>query len=406
MPVLRNIGSLAVCAFEARETSPAEIKNAALAWEGDKILWAGEEAKLPGQYREHPRVDAQGCLVVPGLIDCHTHLAFAGWRADEFEQRLRGISYLEIAKRGGGILSTVASTRAASEELLIERCQQFLTGMLRLGVTTVECKSGYGLSLESELKILRVYKRLSAAQPLDIIPTLLAAHTFPAEYRENREGYIRLICEEIIPAVAKEKLAKFCDIFVERSAFSSDEARRILSVAQKAGMKLKLHVDQLSDGEGATLAAELGASSADHLEHISTSGIAALEKSGTVAVALPFASIYTKERPLDARALVDAGVTVAVATDFNPGSAPTYHLPLAMMLGCTLCGLTPIEALRGATIHAARALDEHSRLGSLEAGKQADFAIIDAPNVSHWLYHFTSNACKATYKRGNCVWSS
>ena len=401
MPVLKNIGLLATC-----DHSQSEIPHAAVAWEEARITWVGPEAALPPQLKTTKSFDAKAALVIPGLIDCHTHLAFGGWRADEFEERMKGASYLDIAKRGGGILSTVAKTRALTEDELFERCRQFLDGMLRLGVTTLECKSGYGLDLETELKILKAYRRLSHATRLDIIPTLLAAHTVPAEYRGSKHDYIRLICDSILPLAASEKLARFCDIFVEHSAFTADDARQILRLGQTLGLKSKLHVDQLSDGSGAALAAELGAVSADHLEHISDTGIAALKRSGTTAVLLPLATVFTKEKPLNARRLIDAGVRVAVATDFNPGTAPSYHLPLAMLLSCTLCGLTPREALRAATINAASALEEEDRLGSIEIGKQADFAVLDSSDPAQWLYHFRPNDCRMTFKKGELLWQA
>ncbi len=401
MPVLRNIGILSTS-----DPRGSEIPKAAVSWEGGKIAWVGPEAEMPASFAKGEQFDAKGALVIPGLIDCHTHLAFGGWRADEFEERMRGASYLDIARRGGGILSTVAKTRALTENELFNRCQQFLLEMSRLGVTTVECKSGYGLDLENEIKLLKVYRRLAASQPLDIISTLLAAHTVPAEFKGKKEAYVELICREILPQVSTQKLASFSDIFVEKSAFDADDARKIQSVAKSLGLKLKLHVDQLSDSSGAALAAELGAVSADHLEHISAAGITALKNSRTVAVVLPFASLFTREKPVNARALIDAGVRVAVATDFNPGTAPSFHLPLAMLLACTLCGLTPREALRGATINAAAAIDEDARLGSVEAGKQADFAVIDSSDPAQWLYHFTPNQCRMTFKKGKLLWQA
>ena len=259
--------------------------------------------------------------MVPGLIDCHTHLAFAGWRAGEFEQRILGRSYLEIAEAGGGILSTVRATRAASQEDLYERSRLFLDEMLALGVTTVECKSGYGLSVDDELKQLAVYRQLAEDGPARIVPTLLAAHVVPPEYREDRGGYVDLVVELIIPAAAEEGLARCCDVFLEQSAFTREEARRILEAGNDAGLLGKLHADQLTDGGGARLAAEVGAVSADHLECISEEGIQAVADAGVVAVSLPIATLYLNQEPMPARRLIDAGAAVAVATDFNPGSA-------------------------------------------------------------------------------------
>lgn len=400
MPVLKNIGFLAVCPDEGSQDFLNPIKNAAIAWKDDQIEWVGRESELPASYKEDKTYDARGMMVIPGLVDCHTHLAFGGWRPDEFEMRIKGKSYLEISKAGGGILSTVHATREAGEEELYEKASVFLKEIARLGVTAVECKSGYGLSLEHELKLLRIYKRLSGDQPLHIISTFLGAHTVPPEYQDKREDYIKLVREEMIPAVAEEKLAEFCDIFVEDSAFTVDESREILVHAQAAGLTPKLHADQLTSCGGAELAGELEAASADHLEKISDEGIAAMAQTGVIGVTLPLASLYTQQHPLNCRKLVEGGVQVAVATDFNPGSAPSYDLPLAMMLACNQGRLTPDEALKGATIYAAKAIRRKREIGSIQPGKYADFAIIDAPNPNFWMYHYGPNRCRQVFVRG------
>jgi imidazolonepropionase len=302
------------------------------------------------------------------------------------------------------VAATMRATRAASETELLARAGGFLDGMLTLGVTTVECKTGYGLDEESELKLLRVYQRLSELAAQRLVPTLLAAHVVPPEYRDRREAYVALVTGRIIPAAAAARLARGCDVFVEESAFTVDEARRILLAGRALGLAPRLHADQLTACGGAELAAEVGALSADHLECVSPRGIAALRDAGVVAVSLPIATLYLGQRPMPARALIDAGVRVAVATDFNPGSAPSWHLPLALMLACTLQRMTPAEALKGATIHAARAAGVEAEVGSLEPGKAADFAIIDAPDVNHWLYHFRPNACVETVVGGATRW--
>jgi imidazolonepropionase len=299
----------------------------------------------------------------------------------------------------------VRHTRAATEQQLTERAARFLEAMLALGVTTVECKSGYGLDPDAELKLLRVYRRLAAEQPVRIVSTFLGAHIVPAEFRDDPEAYVTLLIERMIPAVGQEKLAACCDVFVEESAFSPAQARRILTAGRRAGLAAKLHADQLSSCGGAELAAEVGALSADHLEHISDAGIAAMAAAAVVAVSLPLASLYLQQPPMPARRLIQAGVPVAVATDFNPGSAPSYHLPLAMTLACTLQRMTPAEALKGATVYAARAVGMEGLAGSLEAGKAADFAIIDAPDVNEWLYHFRPNACVRTVIAGVMQWT-
>ncbi len=380
------------------------VPDAALAWDDGVIRWVGPAAQLPAAYASHHRWSAQGGLVIPGLVDAHTHLAFGGWRSDEFEARLLGESYLEIARRGGGIQSTVARTRAASSAALRERCLGHLQAMARLGVTTVEAKSGYGLSLEEELRLLEIYGDLQDETTQHLVPTLLAAHTIPPEFAGNREGYVRLVLDGIIPAVARQGLARFCDAFVEEGAFSVAEAREILLAGRRAGLLPKLHADQLSSGGGAELAAEVGAISADHLERISGDGIRRLREAGVVAVSLPLASLYLGVAPLPARQLLEAGVPLAVATDFNPGSAPSYHLPFAMTLACTLQRMTPAEVLHGATSVAARAIGMQDRVGSLEPGKSADFAVLDAASVEHWLYHLRDNACRLTVARGQELW--
>ena len=405
MRVLRNIGALATCRDEGGQGDIHVIEHAAIVWQDDTILWAGLEEELPLVHETAESEDCRGRLVVPGLVDCHTHLAFGGWRAGEFERRLRGESYLDIAQSGGGIASTVRATRAASEEELVSRGRMSLAEMRSLGVTTVECKSGYGLDEASERKLLHVYRRLRHEQPTRLVVTFLGAHVVPPEYRDRRDEYVRWLVDEMIPAVARERLAECCDVFVERSAFTLDEARCILEAGRRHGLRAKLHADQLSDGGGAALAAAVGALSADHLEHASRAGIAAMAAAGTVAVSLPFATLYLRERPMPARAFIDAGVPVAVATDFNPGSAPSYHLPMAMTLACTMQRMTPAEVLKGATIYAARAIGMDREVGSIEAGKRADFAVIDAPDVTHWLYHLRPNACVHTVVDGLTRWS-
>jgi imidazolonepropionase len=404
--VLVNIGQLATCRAEGGQGDIHLIPDAALAWHEGAIVWVGVERELPAAYRRSERVDAGGALVIPGLIDCHTHLAFGGWRENEFVQRIQGRSYLEIARGGGGIASTVRDTRAASEDQLVQRATGFLREMLALGVTTVECKSGYGLSEDDELKLLRVYQRLAQEHPVRIVPTFLGAHVVPAEFSARRAAYLDLLTERLIPLIANERLATCCDVFVEESAFSVSEARRILQAGQKAGLASKLHADQLTDGGGAALAAELGALSADHLECISERGVEALAATRVVAVSLPLASLYLGQRPMPARRLMEAGVPVAVATDFNPGTAPSYHLPLALVLACTLQRMTPAEALKAATLYAARAVTLEDRIGSLEVGKAADFAVIEAPSVDHWLYHFRPNACVVTVIGGLIRWTA
>ena len=400
MPRLENIGCLATCANPEGQEDIGLIRDAALVWRDGTIAWAGPASALPPEYAAEPAWDAGGRLIIPGLVDAHTHLAFGGWRANEFADRILGRSYLEIAAAGGGIASTVRATRALDEDALFVRARAFAAEMVSLGVTTIEAKSGYGLDLDTELRLLRVYRRLAEADPARIVATCLAAHMVPPEWAGDRTGYVDHVVDGILPAAASEGLADFVDVFVEDAAFSAEEARRICARGRALGMGVKLHVDQLTAGGGAELAAEVGAASADHLEYVSEAGIAAMAAAGVVAVTLPLATLYLDQPPPPARALIDAGVAVTVATDFNPGTAPSYHLPFAMTLACTRQRMTPAEVLKGATRHAARAVGLEGTVGSLEPGAAADFTLIDAPDVEHWLYHLRPNACLATVIAG------
>ncbi len=407
MPVLKNISQLATCPPGANQQDAGLIANAAVVWQGETIRWVGKYVDLPSQYSAEHVADCQRRLVVPGLIDCHTHLCFAGWRAAEFTQRLEGVSYSDIARSGGGIASTVVATRAATQGELLQLVLGRLDAVLNLGVTTVECKSGYGLDETNEIKQLEAINQAGCRHDVDVIGTFLGAHTIPTAQRDNRARYVELLCSTLIPQVSRLKLARFCDVFVDDTAFTIAEARKILDTARSHGLLLKIHADQLSDQGGALLAAELDAVSAEHLEYAAQPGIDAMAQSndgrGTVAVSLPLASLYLGEPYMDARRFLDAGVRVAVATDFNPGSAPSYHLPLAMTLACLNQSMTPQEVLQGATSVAAGAVGEEGRLGSLLPGYQADIAIMDAPSLDHWLYQFRDNACTATLKKGTWV---
>ena len=400
MPILKNIHRLYTCEEPGGQGELHAIEDAAIVWRNGLILWVGTKADLPNEYEEEEAVDAQSGLVFPGLVDCHTHLAFSGWRSDEFAMRALGKGYLEIAKAGGGIASTMRHTREASAEQLVEKALPMLREIAGLGVTTIECKSGYGLTFEDELKLLHVYKELAALQPVRIVPTLLAAHIVPPEYSNNRDRYIRMIVDELLPAVAEEGLAQFCDVFVEETAFLLDEAEVILEAGKRYGLRPKLHVDQLSDGGGAALAAKVEAISADHLEYVSDEGIQAMAEAGVVAVSLPFASFNLRQTEMPARKCIDAGVPVAVATDFNPGSAPSYHLPAAMYMACVMQQMEPAEVVKGATIYAAKALGLEHEIGSLSPGKKADFIVVDALDVNHWLGHFRANAVRDTVISG------
>lgn len=414
--VITDIGFLATCHDSGGQDDIGFLEGACVAFSEGRITWVGLSAELPAKYSDWSQHDAKGLTVVPGLVDCHTHLAFGGWRADEFSLKMKGASYLDIAASGGGIRKTMRQTRAASEADLLNHCLDYAQKALSLGVTAMECKSGYGLSLEDELKLLRVYKKLEEKVPLDIVATLLAAHVVPPDACKNNPNcankndlvcnkncYIKMICEELIPQVAHERLAQFNDVFVETGAFTADDARKILFAGQQYGLQAKLHIDQLSDGNGGALAAQVHAVSADHLEFTSDEGIRLMAEAGVVAVCLPFASLYLNQPPMKARRFIDAGVPVAVATDFNPGSAPSYDLALAMMLACTTSRMTPSESLKGATLYAAKAIKKSNEYGSIEVGKRANFAIINAPNVDQWLYHYQPNLCVQTWINGQRV---
>jgi len=394
MPMMRNIKTLYQCLDEGGQEDVQPIDDAALVWHGDTITWVGKESDLPSTgidgLDDGETHDAGGYIVTPGLIDCHTHLAFGGWREDEFAMRCQGASYLDIAKAGGGIMKTVRQTRAASSKSLFQSAKLYLWFMRAAGVTTVECKSGYGLTVEDEIKLLRVYKQLAETEPSRIVATLLGAHVVPQEFKNNREGYLDLLCNELIPQVAEDGLAQFNDVFVEEGAFTIDEGRRVLECGKQYGLMPKLHVDQLCDGGGAALAAEVGAVSADHLEFVSDAGIAAMAEAGTVAVTLPLASLVLRQPPLDARRLIEAGVPAAVATDFNPGSAPSHHLPWSMSLACMMNRMSPCEALKGVTVYAAKALGLNKQVGSLCPGMKADFIHVTTTSVEMWFYQMMS----------------
>jgi imidazolonepropionase len=334
-------------------------------------------------------IDAGGRIVLPGFVDAHTHPVFAGNRADEFELRATGVSYEEITARGGGIQSTVNRTRAASLDELIAIGKRYARWFLRGGTTTVEAKSGYGLSLEDELKILRAICSLGQLTPLRYVPTFLGAHTFPAEFRSRREAYVSLVIDEMIPRVAEEKLAEFCDVFCEQNVFTTDEAWKILSAARCHGLGLRIHADQLSLSGGAKLAAELGAVTADHLEHTDAAGIAALKSAGVQPVLLP-GSVYAlgSSRHPPARKMIEAGLAVVLATDFNPGSSPTPSMFMILSLASTQLKMTIAESITAATVNAAYSLNRGDQIGSLEPGKVADFVIHDCEDYRELAYFF------------------
>jgi imidazolonepropionase len=368
------------------------VEQAALAAREGRIVFVGTEREFREAVTLVPaarRVDAAGGTVLPGFVDAHTHLPFAGWREREFDERLRGATYSEIAARGGGILSTVERTRACGREQLVTNVRRRLDDILRLGTTTVEAKSGYGLSYDDELKQLHALAEAGRDHPVELVSTFLGAHTVPVEYRERREDYVRLLTDRILPAVVDAKLAEYADAFVDAHAFTLDEARQVLEAARERGLGVRLHADQLADDGAAALAAELGAISADHLEHASDAGIEALARAGTCGVLLPAATFFLmmETRP-PGRKLADAGVPVVLATDFNPGSCPTESMGTALWFACLTAGLTVDEAITAATLNAAHALGRADRIGSLEPGKRADLVIHAVPNRYHLVYRF------------------
>ena len=382
---VRRIGLLATLAGPAPRLGSAlgdiaPLPDAAIAVRAGRIAWVGPDAGLAAAVRLDPgarELDAQGAAVVPGFVDAHTHLAFAGDRDDELRQRLAGASYQQIAAGGGGIVRTVAATRAASADELAALACLRLDEMLLCGTTTAEVKSGYGLETAAELRSLEAIARAAARHPVTVVPTFLGAHEVPPEHRASRERYLDLLVDEMLPAVAEHRLAVFADVFCERGVFDVEESRRILRAARARGLKLRVHADELGATGGAELAAELGARSADHLVHVSPAGMRALASSGCVATLLPTAAFYLKlGRFAPARELVAAGAAIALATDVNPGGGLSPSLPFAMALGCFGMGLSLEEALGAATLNAACSLDLQHDVGSIETGKRADFVVL------------------------------
>lgn len=379
-----------------------EIRDAAIAVKEGKIAWLGARADLPVGYQTKCQHDGQGAWLTPGLIDCHSHIVYAGNRSDEFEARLNGVAYEEIARKGGGILSTVRATRAASEQQLMQESLPRVRSLLREGVTTLEIKSGYGLDLASEAKILRVARRLGQDIPLRIQATFLGAHAVPPEFAGRTEAYLDEVCDAMLPALVAEGLVDAVDAFCEKIGFSRAQTERVFQAAKKHGLPLKLHAEQLSDQDGAALTAGYRGLSADHLEYLSESGVQAMAAHGTVAVLLPGAYYFLRETKLPPIAsLRAAGVPIALATDCNPGTSPMTSILLAMNMGCTLFRLTPLEALQGVTRHAAQALGLQTQIGTLEVGKAADFAVWSIDRPGDLAYAIGANPCIATVVAGS-----
>jgi len=403
--LLTNIGTL-VTPTGTRAKSGGEQgavrtkKNAWVLMEEERIVQVGT-GKPPET--DAGRVDARGKLVTPGLVDAHTHLVFGGWRQNELGLKLHGVSYLDILARGGGILSTVESTRAATEEALADQAARALDEMLSLGTTTCEAKSGYGLTVEEELKQLRAIRRLQVRHRVDVTATFMGAHALPMEYRERREEYLRILCEEMIPAAAEQGIAKFCDVFCEAGVFTAQESRRILTAGRAHGLIPKIHADEIEPIGGSVLAGEIGAISAEHLIVCPPEGIASMARGGTVACLLPATSFYLGAAFAPAREMVEAGVPVAMASDLNPGSCPCLNMQLVINLGCLKYRLTPEEVLTAVTLNGAAAIGMADQIGSVEPGKLGDLVIWDAPDLDYICYRMGSNLVRQVIKRGRAV---
>jgi imidazolonepropionase len=408
--IVRNCRQILTCAGPAPRRGAAQrdagaIPDAVLASKDGRIVFVGTTADAESHLQAAPGalvIDAEGGTVVPGFVDAHTHLVYAGDRREELRRRLAGATYAEIAAEGGGILRTVRATREASEDALVESAGHRLAEMLRCGTTTAEVKSGYGLDTPTELKMLRATRRLAEAQPIDLVPTFLGAHEVPPEFRGRRGAYVDLLTREMIPAVAREGLAEWCDVFCETGVYTPDESREILEAGAAAGLNARIHADELAASGGSDVAVEVGARSADHLLFVQPPTAARMADAGVVATLLPAAAFYLKlGRFAPARMLIEHGVPVALATDLNPGGGFTPSMPFVVTLAVFAMGMTLEEALVGATINAAYSLDRHRDVGSLEAGKQMDAVVVDGEAVD--LLRVGAHAVSVVIKKGRIV---
>lgn len=385
----------------------AIIEDGSVWLEDGKIMRVGTDAELAAEYGQRSGealvIDASGKLVTPGLIDPHTHLVHAGSRQNEFNMRLNGATYMEIMNNGGGIHATTRATREASAEQLFTESKKRLDQFLLHGVTTVEAKSGYGMSLDVELKQLEVAKLLDEKHPADVVSTFMGAHAVPLEYRERPDDFVDLLIREMIPEVARRQLAEFNDVFCERGVFTPEQSRRILEAGRQHGLLPKIHADEIEPYQGAELAAEIGAVSADHLLRASERGIQMMADAGVIAVLLPGTAFFLMAESANGRRMIDAGVAVALSTDCNPGSSPTVSMPLIMNLGCLKMGMTPAEVLTAATINAAHAIRRGDQIGSIEPGKQADITIFDVPDFMTLQYRYGVNHVHTVLKKGRVV---
>jgi imidazolonepropionase len=414
--IIKGASEVLTCKADGRDAqgqlSVGRILEGAVAAREGRIVWVGTESALMEEVRltrGGEMLDADGRVVMPGLVECHSHLAWAGDRADEFQLRVAGATYQQVQEAGGGIASTVHATRNASDDVLRALARKRLDRFQRYGVTTVEAKSGYGLSLEQEIRLLEVYRDVSLAHAVDVVPTLLAAHVVPIDYADRADDYVKLMVKKVIPTAAKRKLARFCDAFCERGAFTVDQCRAVLEAGLENGLLPKLHADQLTYMGGTEMAAELGAVSVDHLDHVSDAGIAALTtvtggKRAPVAVLLPGATFFLGEGGYaPARKMIDAGVRVALSTDFNPGSSPTQNLWLMATMGCSQLSMTAEEVIRAITIEAAAAIALDEEIGSLEVGKKADILVLDYSRGVEVPYRYGMNPVWRVFKDGKRV---
>lgn len=399
---VRSDGALSKSGSSMRELGV--IDNASVFIEDGVFKWVGKSVAFNEKLKKDAdTLDASNYVALPGFVDAHTHLVFAGTRENEFAMRSEGKTYQQIAEQGGGILSTVKATRAATKKELKKLASKRLDAMMQHGTTTVEIKSGYGLDEDSEIKILEAINELDKEHPMTIVSTFLGAHAVPPEFKGKPDDYVQLICERMLPYISKKKLARFCDVFCDKGYFTVEQTRRIFEKARSLGFDLKIHADELANIGASGLAADLSAISADHLENITADETRRLQKAGVVAVLLPGVSFFLNHAHANARTLIDAGVPVAIGSDFNPGSCMSFSIPLMMTIACTQLKMTPEETITATTLNAAAALKLSDKVGSIEVGKQADIVLYEIPNYRYLAYHFGVNLVSKVIKKGTIL---